>query len=170
MTYNSFLALSPFSILRNYLIMCCWTGDKMSRTGKNIDQEWPRIDKTPSGLVPVMWTLPRESPKMNSPLLTLLSHHKLVKCRLPRRDLTCWAILEPVAKVTVHLIYPYQNIPHSLNQVEKVNKSSTVQTTMICKALHCPICLFTIVNPHSSNPESGADWKRLFPLPNNAGS
>ena len=90
--------------------------------------------------------------------------------------MTSWTTLEPVAMVQVRLMYSYQNIPHNLNQVEEVNKNTTTKTMTIYKALRCPICLFIIVNPHkpagsrSQQPESGADWKRLFPLPNNAGS
>lgn len=52
-------------------------GQNVKKTEKEIGQEWQKGDRTPSGSIPMMGPLPVESPKVNSPLLMLLSHQKL---------------------------------------------------------------------------------------------
>lgn len=169
----SYLALSPFSILSNDLVRRYWLGDKMSKTGKKkLDQEWPRIDKTSSGSIPMGGKIPGESPKKNPSRLTLLSHHKLLRCRLSR-ILSFSALPNHSGAATkgkrcaLNILIEISS--HNLSQVEKVNKRSTIKTMTINKTLHCATCspLSTLINLSGGSqwPEMGGRLEMTFRLP-----
>lgn len=130
-------------------VLLTW-GQNVKNWEKKFGQEWPRIDKTPSGSIPMVGNIPGESPKKKPPRLTLLSHHKLLRCRLSR-ILSLSALPNHRGAAAKGKSYALNILieisSHNLSQVEKVNKSSTIKMMTINKTLALG-SLFTIVNSH----------------------